>query len=375
MNLKLPVLFIVSVLFVSVFVQSSCNQPEKKPTKEEVEAFGKKIEKLAAARDLAALNEVFDKKGFLKKLELPSGTSAEGFKQGLSSKLNFGTLIFQNSKDLTYQFLHQYEKNNKEQHAIFRFYAPGVGLNYHDCVIELVKGQCKIANMYLYTTGENYDETLRNMFFEAGLDEEASKKILTMREDDITRLQRMRYFMQQKQFAEAKQEFEAMSLSAQQMRLMQLQNISICTNISNEEHLKAISNFKRLYPDDKKMGLVLLDGYFINEEYEQALECVNQLDSSVLGDPFLNYYRFNIYTRMNESNKAQTALETVVLKVKNFQPGFYSLIDLYLSQKEFVKADVLVKKYRASRKFNQQELDELLKFYPLYKEKAEVKAN
>gem|GEM_PF-7085896 len=202
------------------------------------------------------------------------------------------------------------------------------------------------------------------------MDEEAKKDILTMKESDLYRVQRMRYFVSKKEFINARQEFELMSLTAQQLRLMQLQNIQISSRISNEAHLAAINNFKRLYPDDKRTGLLLMDGYYLNGEYSKVLECINELDSSIKGDPYLYFYRYNVYTQMGEHSKALQSLEKLVAEMPQHQEGILELINAYLEKKDYAKADIYVKTYQSTQKFNQEKLGMLLQSYPGYIQKA-----
>lgn len=353
-----------------IFFLFSCEVPKNELTDKEVVEFAKRVESFANARDMKSLNETFDKEAFGQKMNLPATQNAKDYIAGINQKLELGTLLFQQSKNIQYEYLHHYIKEGVH-HLIFRFAGKNEGLNYHDFEVgRYKKDQCRFTDMFLYTTGENYSETVRNLFYETGLDPDAYKDIVIFKENDLYRLQRLRYYMQQKDYPAAKNEFDQLSLTAQQLRFIQIQHILICSRISNDEQVKAIESFKKLFPDEKRLGLLFLDGYFINEDYNKALECINQIDSAVMGDPYLHFYRYNIYTRMNEKDKALKSLEVSVAQTKNFEDAILQLISEYLARNENLKADPLVKRFRAGKKFNQEQLDLLLQSYPSYVEKA-----
>ena len=360
-----PILFL-HFCFLLLF---SCSIPEQPLTRKEVIDFARMVQKFAAVKDIPSLNKIIDKETFIAKMNLPSTPGADGFKKGLASRLNFGDLIFQQSKSTSFEFINYYEKEGVH-HAVFRYLGGQSELNYFDCIVEKIKDSCRISDFYLYTTGEDYTETMRTFYLESGLDEEAKKDILTMKESDLYRVQRMRYFVSKKEFENARQEFELMSLTTQQLRLMQLQNIQISSRISNEAHLAAINNFKRLYPDDKRTGLLLMDGYYLNGEYSKVLECINELDSSIKGDPYLHLYRYNVYTQMGEHSKALQSLEKLVAEMPQHQEGILELINAYLEKKDYAKTDIYVKTYQSTQKFNQEKLEMLLQSYPGYIRKA-----
>ena len=52
-----------------------------------------------------------------------------------------------------------------------------------------------------------------------------------------------------------------------------------------------LEDFRKYYSQDPCLDLLLIDYYTLKKDYAQAIPCVDRLDKSVGGDPYLNVLR------------------------------------------------------------------------------------
>ena len=138
-----------------ILLATSC-QPKQKPvTADEVKIFAQKLESSLERRNPDFMDEA---------------------------------IIKTISKKGTYQLVKQYEKNNA-QYALFRLYDDG-SLNYHDIELTRSDGNVKIADIYIYTSGEYLSETIKGLFLQ--MKDLVDKKGTSLQDQWIKKLPEMR---------------------------------------------------------------------------------------------------------------------------------------------------------------------------------------
>ena len=90
------------------------------------------------------------------------------------------------------------------------------------------------------------------------------------------------------------------------------------------------------------------------------LGAINSLDSQINKDPFLDFYRYLSYNLLNETPTGKGYLQRLMKRMPDFQRGCQELIVTEMQDKNQAQVDSLVKLYRANKKFNQAELDNIL---------------
>lgn len=107
---------------------------------------------------------------------LKSNSGAREFGAGIRKAANMGSKIVEAiSKEGSYELVRIYEKDSK-QHMIFpRLYSDG-SINYHDMELKRKKGDIKIADIFVYTSGENLSVTIKGIYDQfAGIIDKSNK--------------------------------------------------------------------------------------------------------------------------------------------------------------------------------------------------------
>ncbi len=344
--------------FVSLFVLS-CGQKQVPATAADAKNFARQLQSSIEKRSPDFFNTAIDKKKFLKKAGLGSGKNARSFGSGIEDRLNMGTTMINSlSRKATYQLVKQYEKD-KKQHVLFRLYDDG-SLNYHD--IELIKSgsSVKIDDIFIYTSGEYLSETIKGLFEQMkGIMDKGSNSF--EKNTVITDLPRMRKLMNEGKYEEAVSIYESLPPDIRKLRAVQIIHVLISSGLDDtEKYSDAIEEYKKLYPDEPNMHLLLLDGYVLKKEYGKAMFSINEMDRMINKDPFLDYYRYLVYSHQQDDVNSKICIERLVKNMPDFEDGMLELIGTYLEEKNKIAADDWIKKFRLKSSFDQDRLDVLI---------------
>ena len=355
----------ISLFFITVFLFAGCKQPVQQLTKEESVTFAKEIETAIKKGDGNLLDNSFDKNEFIKRMNLPNTANGKGFSEGVSKKINIGSQIVKALSDQdNFEFIKHYVKENKH-HLIFRmFTTKDESLNYHDYEILKAGGKCKIADAYIYLTGETIAETMHNMFnslFQESL--ELDKYTEDEKLKAINELKEVRVLMQKGNIDGAKKLYETLPNYLKKTKTALLINVIICSRLTISEYSEAIKEFKELFPDEPNMNLIMIDGYFLQKDYIKVLAAVNALDAQINKDPFLDYHRYLAYNLLEDKISSLSCLKRLVKNMPNFQKGYIELIAVDLKNKNNSEADSLIKIYRNTPRFSQPELTTIINYY------------
>jgi tetratricopeptide (TPR) repeat protein len=355
--------FAITTLFL---MTTSCKQKEKPLTKAEALDFAKKIEISIGKRDSKMLDEAIDEKAIFKKMDLESGKDSRSFQTGLSRGLKMGTKITESlTAKGTYSLIKHYEKD-KIQHLLFRLYDDG-SLNYHDYELTRTGGQPKVADIFIYMSGENFSETLKNLFiqFKDELGDDSNNESAGW----IKKMPDIRSLITAGKHQQALDIYNSMPEKIKRGRVFQIVHVEICSGLEEEEYSKAITEYETLYPNEPNMKLLLIDGYILRKDYPKALNAVNDLDKMLDKDPLLDYHRAMCYSLMKDDAKRTEHLERLVKNIPDFQDGILELLADYLETGEFEKAKPLIDRYKTKSEFDQETLDLLMTGYPGYQKK------
>lgn len=346
-----------------VVFTSACKEPEKPVTKEQAQEFASSLGKSIYKKDNSFFNEAFDVDAMIDKMKAASSDKSadywKGAKEGFGKKIDFGDRIIEGlANDGSYSLVKQYQKGD-QQHLIFRLFGNG-GLNYHDIELCNKKNKTKIADIYIYTTGETLTESMKDIF----------SQIMNVGEKDsynmekINAMQEIKKLLGKGKYEEAKAIIDALPLNLRSLKAIQIYNIQICSQISDSLNADAIDKFERDFPGDPSLDLVLIDGFFLKKKYDEALACVNRLDKQINADPFLDYYRGLIYNLMGKKTQAQQSLEKLYKNMPDFSQGALELSTYYMDKNDYEKAADIINKVKQNRDYRQASVENLKLLYP-----------
>jgi hypothetical protein len=353
------------ILLSCIGLCSCIGEAEQPLTKAEAISFAKEIETAIKKGEGSFLDKAFDKNEFIKKMDLPATDLAKGFAKGVSQKITIGTQIVNELSDHdSFEFIKYYEKNNRH-HLVFRLFTDKDGsLNYQDYELIKTKDRCRIADMYIYMTGETLAETMRNMYIslypatvgEPELSE--SEKVA-----DLGKIKEIRKLMNTGKIEEAKKMYDGLPDYIRQTKTVAVLHVLLASNLSLDEYTKAINDFKERFPNDPGMPLMLIDGYYLQKDYAGALAAINSLDSQINKDPLLDYHRYLSYELLEDTDSSMVCLRRLVKNMPGFQKGMIELIAVELKNGNQAAADTLIALYRRKPKFDQAKLDNIIGYY------------
>jgi len=359
--MKTSLIKIYLLLFLpAVFLANACNEPLQQLTDAEAISFAKEMETSIKKTDGEFLDNSIDRPAFIKKMKLPETSDAKNFGTGIFKKLQLGNKISNSLTDQDeFKFIKHYVKEGKH-HAIFRLYGNKEStLNYHDYELIKVNNESRIADVYIYMSGEPLSETMGNLYKDL-YDEARDRKKEASEMADIGRV---RTLLQKGKNAEAKKLYDALPAYLKKNKAVLLMDILICSDLSNDEYNLAITNFQEKFPNEPNMNLMMIDGYFLQKEYGKMLDAINALDAQIDKDPILDFYRYLSYNLLKDDANAKMYLTKLLKNMPDFQRGYQELIVTELQNKNKAAADSLISIYRQKRKFNQEVLDDIISFY------------
>lgn len=354
--------FFTLILFTGL-VLASCKTKEKPVTKEEATTFAESLENSISKREPEFFNTAFSADALIAEIEKRSAkglSSADkrAFREAARTKINMGSqLITIMNESATYSLVKQYDTLN-EQHLVFRLYDDG-SLNYHDIKMVREKGKIKIGDMFVYTSGEYLSETLSVFFDQMTQESDKDAKLAA------TAIKEIKSLIQRNKSREALELLESLPSNIRSLKPMQIIRIQAAMNLDDDSiYVKAIDDFRSLYPDNAKMSLLLIDGFILHAEYDKALAAVNSLDSMINKDPLLDYYRARCYKLKEDKAAARVYLQRLQANMPSFVPGAIELVYDYCAAKEWSMAADLLKKTSRYKYFRKQYVDEITEMYP-----------
>lgn len=359
--MKIPDILMLCLCLLSLSISlNACKESPQKLTENEVIQFAMAIQVSIHQGNAQLLDDAISQDVFLKRLNLPNSPTARGFAKGIMNTAKMGTQIISTLKNFAdFEFVKQYQKNGRH-HIIYRIFTDEGGLNYHDYELLKEDGKCKIADVYVYITGENLSETISTMYktmFPTGT---ASSDINV---DGFKRVKEVKNLMVSGNNTEAKILLDALPPLVKNTKSVMILDVVICANLTPDEYTNAINDFNLQFPNEPNMDLLMLDNYVNKKDYRSLLASVNALDAKINKDPVLDYHRYLSYNLLGKSDSSMVYLLQLVKNKPEFQRGILELIAVYLEEDDKKSSDSLISIYRDTKKFNQKSLHDLLESY------------
>ena len=349
----------VTFLCLTIFsVLLSCLEKPKQLTKEEVKDFARKLEISVSKRESVFFDNAIDRKELMKRAGLSAGKYAK-------EKIKLGTSVVNAlSKNGTFELIKQYDKEGI-WHLLFRIYEnDNMALNYFDLELNRRNDEVKIADGYAYNVGQNFSEVLKDLYHQMNELETNTKED---KDKWLDLIPAMRKLVSQGKLTEALTIFQTIPPDVRKIKLMQIIHMIICSGIDVETQQAAVKEYKELYPGEPNIALLQMSGYLLLENYELALQALDELDKTIDKDPLLDFHRSICYKMLGKYDQQKECLVRLMDNIPDFENGILELIAVYLKDKDYEKAGPLVKDFRTRKRFNQNSLNLILSSYPAIK--------
>lgn len=358
-------------------------QTEPQFTKDDYIQVAREIESTIKDGDPEYLNEIFDSQLLLKKVKRKESIyniitkSSSGFVKGFMGSFKFGNTILSNLGNGYYDFLKYYEKEGTP-HLVFRLFTPE-GLNYHDFELAVHNGKIKLADCYIYLSGELLSKTLSDIMLTSSTTREVfGLPWMTDYDKDylksLLRIKRIRQHMQNNEYESARIVFDSIPENLRKEKLFLLTEIMVASNLEEDYYLNVIEKYQQQYPDDPSLDLIRIDALFLREQYDEIFVVLDGLQKEFGDDPVLDYYRGNLYFMKDSIHRAIEYFESLQDTFSDYKDLHLSLLNCYLETSNYPKviamADTLVEKHG----YLKNELKLQFLFYPEFLESKEYLA-
>ena len=318
-------------------------------SEEEALAFARAVEAAFAEDDAREFNRLVDLRGAAELAVEPFEISEQhkrefvsGLLSGVAGVGGFHGAVKQfGQDDCNFALLRIRKNENNQRSAIFRL-TSDAGINYHE--LFLVEGDEGVAveDIYIFITGARMSETWRQALIPAMRSIQADSSWLQrLSAEDREMLESYEDVQRCQQYLKGGQYRRAMDLclklpaKVRNTRIMLVMRHSAAANLGERELLDTIREFEKHFPNDAALNLLGIDGFIAVEDYDAALSCVDKLDASLDGDPFLDTARASIQLLAGDGPAAVELCERAVRNLPDSIDARFVLADTYMHEKRY----------------------------------------
>ena len=253
------------------------------------------------------------------------------------------------------------------------------GIDYHKFEISFDTGAPKITDMYIFTTGEYLSENFRRMILPmaASMDKSLIKRLANKSSTDkylagIKMLPAVTQHVLAMEYQQAYNQIQRLPPEIKAEKPVRIITLSVLSSLEDkeQEYITELESYRAAFPNDPSLGLVLVDYYFLKQDYEQAMKTVTDLQESVGGDPYLDLF---LATCQYEMGQGAAGLEFARKFYDAFPDrldGIFAVFQGHTMEKNFAEAHKALEVIRDDLEL-EFDLDELIPEAPWVKPFAE----
>jgi len=317
-------------------------------TDEQCLAFAHELEKAINAGDFAFFDRSFDVNELTSRAIEGLGGSRDlerGFRKGAVERFREGGLFSEKIRQAlgdygSYSLLRIRRKEGGPR-ALFRMTDGEGSLNYHDLIlVQDRSGRVKIGDIYLYAAGETLSHMLRRSYISMRSLADGHTGPKSDFAAHITELSAMRLHVESGRYDAALAVYRRLPASLRREKIVLIVRLHCVAGQFDEpggekRYLDLLSDFRKYHPGDPCLDLVLLDFYFLREEHEKAFQCIERLDESLGGDPYLQYYRGGVRLEQERLEEAKAFYNRALEQEPTLLDAYYGLVAVALTEKDF----------------------------------------
>lgn len=234
-------------------------------------------------------------------------------------------------------------KYGNDRLAVFRT-VNEFGLNYQELLLRKAEnGAVNVIDMRSQVAGEFMSELMQPIYLSSLRDftPENFKRVTNGKPtilDVMPQIQEMRKAVSKKDFEKVIRIYNNIPGDLRNWKPLHLMRITASAKLDDAQWLKAIDDFKRLYPDDDATKHQLIDRYIIQKDFAAALIALDDLDRAIEGDPYLNVVRSNVYMAWGKPNKAIEMAAKAVDALPDMKAPYIALFDAQFESFMFADA-------------------------------------
>jgi hypothetical protein len=322
-------------------------------------AFAQAIGSALSAGDQAALNALIDWDALfdtaLAGMSLPD-TQRQNLIKELKSTIGLelgltGQLAKSAKAGAKFAFLRT-RQNPAGQAVQFRMTQPEKtgGVNYFEYILKRSPdGKVRAADIYVYLTAEFLSATFRRALLPvvASLSRTFLDKLMTNEQDvvqDLPKLQELISMVDQGKNQEAIAKFKALRPETQKEKWVLMLRLRATQHSDEKEYTAVLEDFRRLYPKDPCLDMVLVDYYTLKKDYPKVVDSIDRLDKAVGGDPYLNLMRASLSEARGDLSGAAKLAKLAIDREPTILQAYFYLIAITMRQEKYDETLAALKK-------------------------------
>jgi hypothetical protein len=316
---------------------------------EDCEEYADAVVEAVASGDPAAVNSLIDWDSIFATATADLGASEKvvsDWKRGLKTTVidnaGYAGRLIQNSKEGgQFDYLRTRESHGK-QVILFRMIGPGgQGVSYVE--FEPTRGpdhKIRAKNLYPYISGELISETIRRGLLPLAATHSRTflDKLLTNEQDyvrDLPKLTPITEAMKQGKKQDALRQLKELRPETKKQKVILLMRIQAAAEADETDYVAALEEFRKLFPNDPSLDLQSIDYYMLKKNFPKALRCVDRLDESVGGDPYLNCIRSSVAMERGDGAEARRFANLAIDREPSLQIAYFVLVGLSLQDQKY----------------------------------------
>lgn len=260
----------------------------------------------------------------------PEDNYVAGFIEGLNKSLTaFPIKIIDEVENGSYyDFInYRYDYESQTYYALFRLYSLESGLNYHDYRIQKSDDEIMFTDMYLYTSGEYFTNTLgRILSYSIPNPKQSNSDDVHESNSDSKALIEALLHNKSGRFVEAYNIMNSIETELSKEKFFLVFKVLVASQIDDVKYLKSLEELIETRPDDPTIALNKIDYYIFKEQYFEAIQVINQLQNET-EDDFLNFMKGAVAFQDENYN---LAFNMFSYTIEDF-PGFFEAQAGYLN--------------------------------------------
>jgi hypothetical protein len=336
---------------------------QKKVSEHDCRQFAQAVVQAVAAGDSAAFNTLIDWDSILKTatagLGIPDREISElirGMRTSVVSEGGLASQLIQNSQaGGQFAFIRTREKHER-QVVLFRFLRPTSqgGVSYYEFAVNRgPDGASRAEEVWPYGSAEYISTTIRRMVLPLAASKSRTflDKLLTDEQDyvrDFPKLVSIIEAMKAGKMKEAVAQLKELRPETRKNKSVLLLRLRAAQEADDQEYAATLTEFRKLFPKDPCLDLLSIDYYTINKDFTRALECIDQLEESVGGDPYLTFMRAGVVNERGDRAEARRLANLAIDREPSLQAPYFLLVGLSLEEKRYDETLALLKKLHAT---------------------------
>lgn len=316
-------------------------------TRDQAEQLTAEIDAAVTAKNSGQLTALIDESKFFDRvfrgLDL-TGKARQEFMIGVRSggglnKLS-GQIIDAAKQGGGFDLVRYVEEDNTVK-PLFRLMLPEMGgVNYFKLTLSANgDGKARIADMFIYLTGEPLTQTMRRLLVPVVAHKNRSLLArLSGEENDLithqSEIQRIQQSIASGQFRQSLTQFDQLPESLRQNQTLIFMRLAAAQQVDEEEYKNTVLMMQKLFKDSPSSDFRMIDYYALTMEQEKVIETLDRL-KTVIGDPYLDALKLDAFIALGRFEEGKKVIADVRAKLPKLDEVRFAQVGLALEMEDY----------------------------------------